>query len=218
MGNKQEKEVDLDEMWEEASKRGRSNTAKSHTVSTPQNMAKGINVKFDENGKLVGIPEIWVKLLKISEEMVQYSCDTESLDEAVIPKEPDEKVLNYVHQSKPGKFIINIQSDNEEEEKKIQAETDPESETGLKGLPDDWNDELKASGFAKDDVLEDPMSVLETIGAMRRQKTGSLHPLPTNSEYRKREKEKIVFIKSDPSKDFIILEELGEGGFGKVYK
>jgi hypothetical protein len=53
---------------------------------------------------------------------------------------------------------------------------------------------------------------------MRRQKTGSLHPLPTNSEYRKREKEKIVFIKSDPSKDFIILEELGEGGFGKVYK
>lgn len=53
---------------------------------------------------------------------------------------------------------------------------------------------------------------------MRRQKTGSLHPLPTNSEYRRKEKENIVFIKSDPSQDFIILNEIGEGGFGKVYR
>jgi len=150
--------------------------------------------------------------------MVQYSVDTDELDEAVAPIYPDEKIINQVYSFKPGKFIITLQSESDSEERKFDVEIDETEEWGIRGLPAEWKHELKQSGFTKKDVIEHPMEVLETLNWIQRTKTGSLHPLPTNSEYRKREQESIVFIKSNPSNDYIILDELGEGGFGKVYK
>lgn len=164
------------------------------------------------------MPELWADLLKISPEMIEYTVNTEELDDKVAPERPDEKVLNFVYSSKPGKFILTIRAEEDKEEEKYDVEIDEDTETGFRGLPESYKNELKNSKFTKKDIKEDPEAVLQTISCMKRQKTGSVHPLPTNSEYRKREEESIIFSKTNPSDDYIILDELGEGGFGKVYK
>ena len=217
MGGSSSKEDDPEQLWLEKNL-NKSKSVDEHKISDPKGFKSHIHVKFDEDGKIIGMPELWVDLLKISPEMVQYAVDTDELDEAVAPIYPDEKIINQVYSFKPGKFIITLQSESDSEERKYDVEIDETEEWGIKGLPAEWKQELKESGFTKKDVIEHPMEVLETLNWMRRTKTGSLHPLPTNSEYRKREQESIVFIKSNPSKDYIILDELGEGGFGKVYK
>lgn len=214
MGGKSSKEDD--DMFSEDKFRKGSKSA--HVISMPTNFKSHIQVKFDKDGKLIGMPELWVDLLKLSPEMVQYTVNTNELDDKVAPEVPDEKILHHINMSKPGKFILTIQSNNQDEEHKYNIEVDENAETGIVGLPDDYEEELKESGFTREDVIENPIDVLTTIGWMRRQKTGSLHPLPTNSEYRKREEECISFIKNNPKDDYIILDELGEGGFGKVYK
>lgn len=164
------------------------------------------------------MPEMWANLLKLSPDIVEDTIDTDSLDEWVAPEEPDDRILNNVYSFKPGKFIITIQSQDGSEDRKVDVELNKDKSNGIDGLPQEWEEELAASGFTKKDVLENPMEVLETLGCLRRQKTGSLHPLPSNSEYRRKEKENIIFKKAQPDEDYIILNELGEGGFGKVFK
>lgn len=218
MGNKlanEPEKISKEEMWE--MKNQNRHTMTEHEISRPEYLKSGIKVKLNEHGKFEGLPDVWVKLLKLSPSMYEEVVDSEALEESVAPEEPDEVVLNSVYTSNPGKFIITIQSENEEH--KIPVESSEDTISGFKGLPEEWDEELKISGFTKKQVIEDPIHVLETIGCIQRAKTGSVcYPLPTNSEYRKIEKEKIVFIKSDPSNDFTVLEDIGEGGFGKVYK
>jgi len=196
----------------------RSKSKSVHTISKPKSFKKHINVKIDENGKLVGMPELWVDLLKISPEMVEYTINVDELDENVKPIEPDENILNAIQSLKPGKFTIYTRNKIEGESCEYNVELDEHEEMGIKGLPDSWDNELREGGLTKKDVQDNPLEVLETLDCISRSKTGSLHPLPTNSEYRKLEEKSIVFIKSDPSENYIILDELGEGGFGKVYK
>ena len=96
--------------------------------------------------------------------------------------------MNYVKQSKPGKFIISLPSEEEKEEVKVpevEVMVDENEEEGIAGLTPELKSDFKEAGFTRKDVIEDPLSVLETLTLIRRQKTGSIHPLPTNSEYRK---------------------------------
>lgn len=88
----------------------------------------------------------------------------------------------------------------------------------MRGLPEQWKKELKESNLTKEDVKNNPKGVLEMLDSLQRTKSRSVYPLPTNSEYRKLEEKSIVFTKTNPQDDYIILQVLGEGGFGKVYK
>lgn len=153
----------------------------------------------------------------MNDDIIEESVENDDLPTEFAPI-VGEAMTNFVKESKPGKFIVALP--NEEDEKLPEAEVgiDKEEESGFSNLPKVLETEFKNAGFTKKDTLDNPLSVLETITLMRRQKTGSVHPLPTNSEYRKVEKENITFIKSNPAQDYLILEELGEGGFGKVYK
>jgi hypothetical protein len=69
-------------------------------------------------------------------------------------------VLNKVYSFKPGKFIITIQNSLDEDEKKINVVIDENEETGIKGLPKEWNQELMDSGFTKNEIIQNPMEVL----------------------------------------------------------
>jgi hypothetical protein len=40
-----------------------------HSISHPSEFKSHINVKLDEDGKFVGLPEMWVELLEISPEL-----------------------------------------------------------------------------------------------------------------------------------------------------
>lgn len=191
-----------------------------HTVSKFKDLQKQIGMGLTEDGKLTGMPDVWAKLLQCEDIIAEESVvDTESLPDEVTPT-INEKVIDYVKQTQPGKFIVSLPTREQEEIKgeEVELEVDENTEEGLVGLTPELKADIKEAGLTKQDVIDDPMSVLETLTLMRRQKTGSIHPLPTNSEYRRKEKENIVFIKSDPSKDYIILNEIGEGGFGKVYR
>jgi uncharacterized protein YuzE len=80
MGNSESKEENIEDQWMDKNKR-RSRTNTEHSISDPQNFKSHIKVKFDEKGKIIGMPELWVDLLKISPEMVEYSVDTEEYDD-----------------------------------------------------------------------------------------------------------------------------------------
>jgi p21-activated kinase 2 len=216
MGNKiPTREMTKDELW--VMKNESRETFGVHSISMPENLKQGIKVKYNEEGKFEGLPNVWVNILKLSPHLVEETVDIDDLEDSVVPDLPDDNLLNCVYASKPGKFIIIIQSESEEQE--IPVESSLDSKNGFLGLPEEWNEELSKAGFTKQQAIEDPIHILETIGLIQRVKAGSIRqPLPTNSEYRKIEKEKIVFIKSEPSEDFTILEDIGEGGFGKVYK
>jgi uncharacterized protein YuzE len=127
MGGSSSKEDDPQQLWLEKNL-NKSKSVDEHKISDPKGFKSHIHVKFDEDGKIIGMPELWVDLLKISPEMVQYAVDTDELDEAVAPIYPDEKIINQVYSFKPGKFIITLQSESDSEERKYDVEIDETEE------------------------------------------------------------------------------------------
>ena len=198
---------------------GSGKTGKGHTISGPTNFVEGIQIKYDADGKLIGMPEMWVDLLELSPKIIASKLSMDEIDENVRPEDPDEGILKHIKTSKPGKFTVYMkENEDDEKEAEYDVEIDENSELGVKGLPDSWKKKLKESNLTKSDVTANPIQVMEMLDTMQRDKSGSIYPFPTNSEYRLLEKKSIVFSKNNPQDEYIILEVLGEGGFGKVYK
>jgi hypothetical protein len=128
----------------------------------PENLKQGIKVKYNEEGKFEGLPNVWVNILKLSPHLVEETVDVDDLEDSVVPDLPDDNLLNCVYASNPGKFIIIIQSESKEQE--IPVECSADTVNGFKGLPEEWNEELNKAGFTKQQAIEDPIHILETIG------------------------------------------------------
>ncbi|GBG25018.1 Protein kinase, putative [Hondaea fermentalgiana] len=95
------------------------------------------------------------------------------------------------------------------------VEVDPQSETGFKGLPTEWEDVLKTSGITKDDVQENPEVVLDVL---RFHFQGPKPQLPSKSVLKALMMEKWEIKTMDPNKMFRKEKKLGEGAGGVVYK
>ena len=111
MGGKISKEEELDP-WEKANQRRASCSMKK--ISNVIKFQRGVNVKLDKNGNLIGMPDVWVKLLDLDEGIVKDTIiETDSLPSEVVPLVNSE-IKNYVKQSKPGKFIVTLPNNEEE--------------------------------------------------------------------------------------------------------
>ena len=197
-------------------RRDKSNSV--HIITEPIKFEPGIQVKTDSKGRLIGMPEMWVDLLEMSPEIIAETVKQDDLDENIRPEKPDDILINEIKNIDAGKFTLYMKSQLSTNEEEYNIEIDENSKVGITGLPESWNNELEKGKLTKEEIQEDPTSVLDMLDWLEKVKSGSIRPLPTNSEYKKLEEESIVFSKSNPQDDYIILDVLGQGGFGKVYR
>jgi len=95
------------------------------------------------------------------------------------------------------------------------VEVDSDSELGLKGLPQEWEVLLKASGISKEDVTTNPEDVLDVL---RFHMDGPKPQLPSKDILKELMMEKWEIQAGDPNKIFRKMKKLGEGAGGVVYK
>ncbi|KAK8829935.1 hypothetical protein WA577_001326 [Blastocystis sp. JDR] len=97
------------------------------------------------------------------------------------------------------------------------VEIDPNSELGLKGLPDNWKVWLQTSNISKDMAMKNKEALVDCFTYMDSQNKPA--PLPKVSDFAEELRQAAFIREEDPLKVYVnINQRLGEGASGTVYK
>ncbi|KAK8796018.1 hypothetical protein WA171_003982 [Blastocystis sp. BT1] len=97
------------------------------------------------------------------------------------------------------------------------VEIDPNSELGLKGLPEQWKVLLKSSNISKDMAMKNKEALVDCFAYMEDHSKPA--PLPKVEDFIQELDQAAFLRREDPMKVYVnINKRLGEGASGKVYK
>eukprot|EP00735_Rhodelphis_limneticus_P009915 TRINITY_DN2890_c7_g1::TRINITY_DN2890_c7_g1_i1::g.5841::m.5841 TRINITY_DN2890_c7_g1::TRINITY_DN2890_c7_g1_i1::g.5841 ORF type:complete len:567 (+),score=55.79,sp/Q55GV3/PAKC_DICDI/46.72/6e-102,Pkinase/PF00069.20/6e-65,Pkinase_Tyr/PF07714.12/6.3e-46,PBD/PF00786.23/3.5e-05,PBD/PF00786.23/1.4e-12,Kinase-like/PF14531.1/0.0039,DUF1341/PF07071.6/0.12,ABC1/PF03109.11/0.27 TRINITY_DN2890_c7_g1_i1:32-1732(+) len=182
-------------------------------ISGPTNLKKGVHVEYDaQKTTFKGLPETW-------REVVPEGCSVDEtrlsqLDAHLVPV-----VSSRLLQSQ--KIMLFGQPCNVKHE--IHVEEDPDSKTGFKGLPQEWEQLIEVSNISKKEVQEHPNQVLTAVGFYmdNQNNPGWKVPHPDTAEGRIPKGSaglmSLVEPLDDPHSKFRNMKKIGEGASGCVY-
>ena len=153
---------------------------------------------------------MWRQLLEMAPGQSRDEIDTKHLDENLKPQLPTNKRALYEITREKGAFLISNPQNVKHVEFKV--EVDPQSKTGFKGLPPEFEALLLTGNISRDEVLNNPA---DTLQVLKFYNEGM--PLPSQQEFEDQMEGLTEYIKDDPSKHYNIIKKIGHGGFGKIF-
>lgn len=102
--------------------------------------------------------------------------------------------------------------------RKMHIEVDPDSETGLSGLPEEWKEILQSNNITKDKVMKYYTEVQKVLAFYTGGGANTNFPLQTARELKKTMEKTAPIVEKNPDKFYEKLEKVGEGAGGVVYR
>eukprot|EP00768_Dysnectes_brevis_P006582 gnl/Dysnectes_brevis/523_a579_2191.p1 GENE.gnl/Dysnectes_brevis/523_a579_2191~~gnl/Dysnectes_brevis/523_a579_2191.p1 ORF type:complete len:477 (+),score=157.95 gnl/Dysnectes_brevis/523_a579_2191:85-1515(+) len=186
-------------------------------ISDPQNFKRGIHVSFDPiTCTFNGLPKEWQETALVPSSQTTGS-DSASLPEAIKPVSMSKKQVREIRDTTMG--VISRPTSFQH---KMHVQVDPSSDTGFRGLPPDWERNLRKSGITKADVKQDPQAVLAILDKFQDIEQWRMGYLPSSDEFsslvQRVTSTGALFRSEDPRGLFDDLELVGRGSSGMVYK
>eukprot|EP00164_Ancoracysta_twista_P004408 GFYU01005952.1.p1 GENE.GFYU01005952.1~~GFYU01005952.1.p1 ORF type:complete len:188 (-),score=47.11 GFYU01005952.1:55-618(-) len=164
-------------------------------ISGPTDVKPVVHVEFDpETGTFKGLPDVW-------RSAVPEGCSTDEVSAKNIPSHVAPTAARKESIMKNPTPIISAPFNFEH---RTHVTVDPNSESGFKGLPDEWRALLNGSGISKTEVDENPQAVLDSLQFF----TEGPKPLPLSKEAETKMKEAVKIIYSDPRVEYTDLKKI----------
>lgn len=166
----------------------------------------------------------------------QQEISADEIDESILQTVTSlqQKKWFYVQEKNNGNEDISIRerantefiiSEPQKLNSVFKVELDPDTQTGFKGLPSEFEKYLTT--FTKEEIENNPKEVLQSIEqTINVKKDGQKYQkiafqkdkLVSDSEFQTRINKLVLFKNEDPSKYYDIVKKLAVGGFAKVFE
>lgn len=196
-------------------------------VSKPLECQRMLSISF-ENGQFIGLPKQWRETLGISRNESVQEVDIQNWDDLVggSKKDTNRQVQFHIQSQKDKQGVYQITCENMTKKRtasvfEVRYDFEDEKEAKENLLPKEIARQL--SQFKKRDFEQSPEDVVNTALRMIEGRN-DIHQniimkmdMPTNQEFSKILSNEVVLLKEDPELKYVMLKEIGQGGFARIY-